>query len=71
MDDLLNVQLLRHHYEQLCRQLNPELVFNIVFGCIWIRFVWRFYVSYRQVSTILQVFLSDFLSDQLPVTTGQ
>lgn len=54
MADLVNIQLnnplFLQHYEQLCRQLNPERIFKLAFGCMWINFFWTFYILWRQVS---------------------
>lgn len=63
MDELFKIEVLRQHYEQLCRQLNPELIFNLVFACVWIKFAWAFYLSYRKVgSQCCHFVLDDFAS---------
>lgn len=60
MDQLFQPEVLRQHasvyyeqfavyYGQLCRKLNPEIIFNLVFACAWIKFAWSFYLNYRQV----------------------
>lgn len=44
--------VLYQYYDQFVvpslERLTPDLILNLVVGCLWICFVWEFYLSWRQ-----------------------